>query len=147
MKFVIINPQTTRVTVVDTKDLNEAKIAAGLDPDQVDHGTIFHDFRYGGVEIVVYEFGLYLPRDVARYFAIGRSLYVGPAVLYAFDAAGETIDMAEPPPISFFPDADAVERAIEARAIIRPIMAINDEVVWRWPEPTSDPEIARRMRT
>jgi hypothetical protein len=146
MKFVTIDPRTTKVSFVDAANLNEAKIAVGLDPDQVDHGTIWHDFRYGGISIVVYEFGLYLPRDTDRYFAIGRSLYVGPAVLYGFDAAGETVDLVEPPPVSFFPNADAVERAIEAGQIIRPVMAINGEVLWKWPDPPADPEIATRMR-
>jgi hypothetical protein len=146
MKFGIIDPQTTRVEFVDAADLNKAKIAAGLDPDRVDHGIVWRDFQIGGTSIVVYEFGLYLPRDRARYFAIGRSLFAGPAVLYGFDAAGETVDLRELPAVFFFRDADEVERAIGTGQIGRPVMSMNDQILWRWPEPASDPEIVKRMK-
>jgi hypothetical protein len=146
MRFGAIDPRTTQVEFVDAADLDEAKKIVGLDPLRIDHGVLWRDFRTGGTAIVVYEFGFYLPRDRARYFAIGRSLFVGSAVVYAFDATGETVDLRELPAVFFFRDADEVERAIGTGQIVRPMMAINDQIVWRWPEPTSDPEIVRRMR-
>src|SRR5262245_7851839 len=145
MRFGIIDPRTTRVEFVDAADLNEAKIAVGLDPLRVDHGVLWREPGAGGASIVVYEFGLFVPRERQRYFAIGRSLYAGAAVVYGFDAAGETVDLAELPPVFFFRDADEVERAIETRQIGRPETAINNVVYWRWPEPP-EPEIAARMR-
>jgi hypothetical protein len=145
MRFGIIDPRTTRYEFVETESLDEAKKLAGLDPDKVDHGVIWRDFRVGGISIVVYEFALYLPAERARYFAIGQSLYVGQAVLYGFDVAGETIDLSELPPVFFLRDAAEVERAIATGQITRPIVALNDDVIWRWPEPCWDAEIAERV--
>jgi len=146
MRFGIIDPRTTRAEFVDAADLNEAKIAVGLDPDKVDHGVLWRDLRTGGISIVVYEFSLYLPIDRARYFAIGQSLFIGPAVLYGFDTVGETVDLPEIPPVFFLRDAAEVERAIAARQIIRPTVAINNVIVWRWPEPCWDEGIIQRMK-
>jgi hypothetical protein len=132
------------VAFVEAANLDEAKRAVGLDPRQVDHGVVWRDLRSGGVSIVVYEFGLFVNQDRQRYFAINNQLFAGTAVLYGFDAAGETVDLRELPPVYFFGNAGEVERAIARRQINRPVLAVNDEVLWRWPEPPPA-DIAARM--
>jgi hypothetical protein len=144
MKFGAIDPRTTRVEFVEAAELDAAKAAAGLHPLRVDHGVLWRDPALGrGASIVVYEFGLYVPSQ--RYFAIGRSLFGGPAVIYGFDNAGEAVDLDKLPPVYFFRDAEEVERAIGTGQIQRPVMVINDDVIWKWPEPPPF-DIAERMR-
>ena len=58
-----------------------------LKPGEVDFGTIYLDPSGAGISIIVYEYGLFLPVAEARYFAIGRNLHAGGAVLFAFNGA------------------------------------------------------------
>jgi hypothetical protein len=132
------------VEFVEATSPDDAKKIAGLDPLKTDHGVVWRDYRVGGIAIVVYEFGLFIPRDQQRYFAIRDQLYAGAAILYGFDAAGETVDLRELPAVYFFGSAEEVERAIVGRQINRPILAVNNEVLWRWPEPPPA-DIAARM--
>ena len=56
-------------------------------------------------------------------------------MLYAYNEAGETIDMPmDPPPVMFFKSHREVEAAIQRGEVRRPETAINDQVIWRWPE-------------
>ena len=87
MKFVIIDPAAAKVEKVEAKDLNEAFPLAGLKPGEVDFATLYLDEDGAGVSIVVYEEGLLLPVEEARYFSIGSHLFVGGAVLFAFNGA------------------------------------------------------------
>jgi hypothetical protein len=73
--------------------------------------------------------------DRLKYFSIYGHLFAGNAVLYAFTAAGETIDVKQLPSVMFYRDMAEVERAIGADAVKRPQMAYNDTVYWRWPDP------------
>ncbi len=127
MKFIIINPSERSTQIVDEPDLKDAQRLAGL--DGVDHGILSKD---PGVAIVVYEFGLCEPGE-HKYFAIGRSLYAGNAVLYGFDRIGHTIDVPFEPPINWLADEAAVEAAITAGLVTRPAVAVNGVVAEEWP--------------
>ena len=131
MKYVLINPILRTALGGDYHTLQDAERAAGLDPDHVDHGMISRRIGY-----VVYEFGLFIPPAQQHYFAIGRSLIAGPAVLYGCDQFGESVDLMRStiPDIRWFLGQNDVEAAIEAGDIARPQTSINNEVTWQWPD-------------
>jgi hypothetical protein len=132
MQFQIIDSDKASVRSFKCASLNEAMVAAGLKPGQVDFGGVCE-----GVTVVVYEFGLYVPKEKCRYFSIGRQLFVGNGVLYGHDQRGETVDLPSPPPVIFYRDFSAVEQAIGWNQIDRPQISVNGTVLWRWPEPRS----------
>ena len=135
MKFALIEPFETRTSIVEAGSSQELYARAGFGTN-VDHGIVAppHALPSGvGISIVVDGFGLFKPADQQRYFAIGRQLYGGNAVLYGFDDAGETVDLREVPVVVFM-TASGVEDAIGRGQIDRPICAVNDEEFWRWPQ-------------
>lgn len=135
MKYGIIDPEARTVHVVDCDHADDAYRIAGLDSGAVDHGTVTH-----GLAIVVSEYGLFEPPERQAYFSIDRQLYAGPAVLYAHDKAGHTVnyEFAGRWFGAWYADADAVEAAIAAGHIDRPQMAYGEHVVWQWPGPRPD---------
>lgn len=133
MRFVVIDPYKAAVDFVEAQELTDVYPVAGIQRGEVDFGTIYRD-RTGPytVAIVVYEFGLKKPPSAGKYFSIGRSLYEGGAVLFAADEMGDTISMEHKPPVVFYRSFLEVEQAIARGDIIRPITAVNDEVLWQW---------------
>jgi hypothetical protein len=154
MKFVILNPDAKSMRVIDVADMQAAKRQAHL--DKVDFGSISHD---PGIGIVVYEFGLCEPGK-HKYFALNKQLYAGAAVLFGFDAAGDTIDVPLQPElrevpinehgrciqtsvlwrpdghgygINWLADEAAVEMAITAKVVARPTVSINGRLIAEWP--------------
>lgn len=145
MRFVTIEPAETRYRVVEADNAQSLYAILGLEGHAVDHGVIepVHVSRHRiGIAIVVDEFSLFVPPEKQRYFVIGDQLYGGNALLYSFDEAGETVDMDRMPPVIFVTMA-GIEMAIAAGQIKRPILALNDEVFWRWPEPSPYREAAK----
>jgi hypothetical protein len=138
MKFGRIDVENCSTTTVDHENLDAAKRACGL--RNVDFVTLTHTRGVGGVQIVVDEFGLYAPVNQQRYFSIGRRLFAGNALLFAYEALGNTIDFEQIDNIgvTFFGGAAAVERAIAAGIIDRPTFSVNGETVWQWPQPRPD---------
>jgi hypothetical protein len=128
MKYVLIDPSTTRVEMVDLPAQCEAYAQVGLDVTNVDHTTV-----HRGVAIVVNGTGLLEPSTNQRYFQLGRQLYAGGAVLYGYDPpSGETIDMPWVPEVLFFKNAQEVERAIAAGQVDRPQTLFNGQLIWEW---------------
>lgn len=142
MKFGIVRPCTRTIEVVDVDDLRDAKIMAALEPDQTDHGTIFPGLGYVCAEYAMFEHPM-------SYFAIGRVLYPGNVVLYAYNTSGITVDFDLRPgrlPVTWIGDETAAEAAIKLGTIDRPRAAINGEVYWRWPDPKPNmDEVFRKM--
>jgi len=136
MKYGRINPFEHKLDVIDAGDFSMAQRMCGLEPGRVDHGHLWRNpGGFGGVAIVVDEHSLRVPKATQRYFAIGRRLYAGAALLYAFDEYGNTIDYEDPAADvspAWFGSADEVERAIEAGHVIRPFRAISGRIVWEW---------------
>jgi len=143
MKFGIVDPHAARVEIVHAKEWPDVAKTLGIESGQTDHGLIVRDAS-GGLGMFCYEFGLFIKEQ--RYFSVGRMLVGGAAVFYCFNDMGETVDLHEMPPIIFYRDAHEVERAIRAGDIERPKIAVNDNVLWRWPEPIRDESIVERMR-
>jgi hypothetical protein len=141
MRYVLINPVLRTATAGDYASLQDAEVAAGLDPGAVDHGMITRSIGY-----VVYEFGLFVPPAQQHYFAMGRGLIAGAAVLYGVDAWGESVNLHRStiPDIRWFLGMNDVEAAIEAGEIIRPETAINGVVTWRWPDAHPIPDRSAR---
>lgn len=135
MQFAIVYAHTQKVSIEDCPTIEAAMARAGL--VNVDHGVVapVTPYRSVGMGIIVYEYGLFEPIEKQAYFAIGGRLYAGNAVIYAFDQRGETVNLPGTPVVQFMPSARAVERNIALGLVERPIMSINDEVIWRWPEP------------
>ena len=130
MKYATINAKTEEIKVVNVDDINEAKVMAGLEPLGTDHGTVAR-----GIGITVYEFGLLEPTE--DYMIIGRQLFAGNAVLYAYSPYdGETINFVEATiptlNIKFLHGIEAVEEAIVNGLVVRPYVAFNGEVMQLW---------------
>jgi hypothetical protein len=136
MFFGIIDPSKKRRRVIRCSDIIDAQRRAEIGSG-VDHGVVTRGAK-GGVGIVVSEFGLFEPKETQGYFAIGQRLYAGIAVLYGFDAYGETTDLDGLPDVRWFDDAADVERSITMKLIMRPSMAANGQLIWQWPEPKPD---------
>lgn len=139
MKFVLIEPAKPKVEIIDAAEMAKACARAGLESTKVDHGVVSRT-KQRGISIVVYEFGLFVPVQKQYYFAIGKHLYAGNAILYAFNYEGATIDFLPPiPMLAFFENALAVEDAIHRHTVDRPQMLLNGELIWSWPaEPPSE---------
>ena len=129
MKYVLVNPILRTATAGDYASLQDAEVAAGLDPGKVDHGMITRSIGY-----VVFEFGLFAPPEEQHYFAMGRQLIAGSAVLYGVNAWGESVNLHRStiPDIRWFLGVNDVEAAIVSGEIIRPQTAVNGEVTWQW---------------
>src|SRR5262245_52813754 len=129
MKFGLVDTKARTITTGEFADLDDAKKAVGLKPMETDHGTLSPDLAY-----VVYEYGLFVPKEEQTYASIGKALIAGNAVLYAYDERGETVPVERLPPIVFYKDAAEVERAISYGVVDRPKIAVNGVVFWQWPE-------------
>ena len=129
--------------------MDEALKTAGLTPGKVDHGRVWLRPDMG-VGIVVGETSLTDPVDTYKYFSLDGNLFAGPAVCYAYDSAGETIDMClhDLPPITHYLNSRAVMKSIQRGEVIQPVLAVGEDVLWRWPDPNfaeAQKEITRRM--
>lgn len=133
MRFAIIEPAKVSWEMVDAKEPRDLYPQLGL--GDVDHGTLVmpRDLPSGvGIAIVVDGFGLFQPPDKQRYFAIGRKLFAGNAVLYGFDEGGETVDLQEMPVVVFL-SPSGIEGAIALDQIDRPACTANGDKFWEWP--------------
>jgi len=128
VRHIVIEPKTCTIRVLNVAAFDHAVKAAGLVPGRVDHGM-----AAPGIGIVVFEYSMFEPADGRHWFAIGSKLYGGNALLYGVGDGGETIDLFKPPPVIFFPNAQAVEKAITAGTIERPTIRINGVPYWTWP--------------
>lgn len=130
-KFILINATARTVKIEDHRNLSMAEAAVGLDPKAVDHGTLRRGLGY-----TVFEHSLFVPAETQHYFAIGRLLIGGNCVMYAYDQAGETIDVEEIDFIvRFFAHRQDVESAIDDNLVSRPEIRVNGKLHWRWPDP------------
>lgn len=129
MKFVVINPKNRSIDTVDVWKLQDAEAIAGL--GNVDHGSLCR-----GIGYVVYEFSMFVPPSEQHYCGIAGHLIAGAAVLYGVDEAGETIDLmkSQIPDVRFYLGVNDVEAAIERGEIKRPQIAVNNAVLWQWPQ-------------
>lgn len=131
MKFILIDATAQTARVGDYRNLTVAEAAVGLEVGGVDHGTLVRGLGY-----VVSEFGLFDPVDEQRYFAIGTLLVAGNCVCYAYDQSGQTTDIESIDfAIRFFKDVPEIERAIEQGLVLRPRIAVDNQEIWRWPDP------------
>lgn len=126
MRYVVVIPKRLEVNVVEADDIY--MLYKQLDLEDVDHGIIFK-----GIAIVVGEHSLFEGQLQGRgFFSIGRHVFCGNAVMYAYDYAGEMIDMPlQPPPVVFYSSVENVKRAVQLDLITEPTIRINDEVTWR----------------
>jgi hypothetical protein len=131
MRFLHVDPKARTVKPVDADSPSSA--VPSLTSLNTDHGVVSKDPDGGGISIIVYEYGLL--EGEGPYFSLGTQLYSGDAVLYAFDYAGETIDMPKHLdaiiPI-WLADKSEAELAIAAGVVRRPQAAINGLVTWEW---------------
>lgn len=136
MKFILINAAEKSATVEDHANLDAAKRKLAIDPKSTDHGQFQRGLAY-----VVYEYGLFMPKEHQHYCRVGNTLIGGNLVVYAYDEAGETIDVTDEmlrsfiPNVAFFADHAEVETAIKRGIVRRPRMAQGSKVLWQWPEP------------
>ena len=127
MRYATIDPEKQRVRVIEAETLDAAMVSAGLGDVGHDHGLVGNH-----IGIFVYEYGLYEPPERQHYFAIGRKLFAGKALLYRYGIRGETINLTECPEPQFFASVAAIEAAIAAGKIDRPETSINGKVTWQW---------------
>lgn len=127
IKFIIIDPRQREVRTVSHHTLVDAQLEAGLKPREVDHGTLGRGWGY-----CCYEYALFVPAAQQAYFAIGRSLFAGPIVVYGYDELGEMMDcqpLPDQPAVRWVDDPEAAMRRGE---IERPCTRFNGIVDWQW---------------
>ena len=133
MKYIIVDAIKKECRIEDHEEFHDAVRAAGLDPSATDHGS----FRANKAGVVVYEYGLFEPKETQHYFQIAVRLYAGNALIYGVDEMGETIDAPEHliAFIRFFDNWQAVEESISRGKVYRPQITYDDEIIWMWPDP------------
>jgi hypothetical protein len=136
MKFLLIDPEKRRLHVGDFPDLNDAKVAAGLKPHEVDHSGVARRLT-----IVVYEYSMFVPPAEQFYFSAGLKLFGGPAVIYQTNEVGETVDFDTVISTAVFPNPgwlrwyrnlNEIEAAISGGTVKRPQNMVNEDVIWSW---------------
>jgi hypothetical protein len=134
-RFATIRPAVQHQGIVNARTIRAALRSVELDPLQTDHGIV-ERANGRGIGIIVHEYGLFVPPPQQTYFAINKRLYAGNAILYAFNSAGETINIERPLPlmIHWLRNALEVEQAITLGIVLRPQQRINNQVTWSWPQ-------------
>lgn len=133
-KFIVIEPQAERLQQIECNEFEDAIRAAGLCRGKVDHGVVAPHLG-----IVVFEFGLFMHPDQMHFAVINGALHAGNVVIYGFDEEGRTCDVdafGEPElKYTFLHGRYDVEAAILAGMCARPQIAVDQQVIWRWPDP------------
>jgi hypothetical protein len=132
MKFGIIDAENRIAVIEDHADFRAALAAVGLRSGAIDFGGVS---RHPIIQIVVYEYGLFVPRDQQHYFALNGRLYAGNAVLEQADDEGRAVDLEKMPAVRFLPTGDDAENAIQKGLVPRPKMSRDGVVYWQWPQP------------
>jgi hypothetical protein len=130
MKFALINPEKRTNEVIEAKDVKAALKHAGLEPGQVDHGSIT---RY--IHFVCYEFCLFVPLAEQFYFTRNHKLFAGNVVFYMVNDLGETVDFDTDPSVYFLGNGYGAEQAVRSGRVDRPMVTLNGEIMWMWPDP------------
>lgn len=139
MKFIMIDAKNQSIEQIEAEDFDAAKKHAGL--DGIDFGHLGN-----GMHIIVYEYGLCEDPNTQKFFSLGRALYAGNAVIFRVqndgtEDSGKTIDVTDSDLHTIIANARFYDRVSEVLfcikhgALDRPEMAINGEVIWRWPDP------------
>lgn len=135
MRFIVIDPARCEVKMIEKKNLDDALRATGLRLSKVDFATLFVGDDGWGLEIVVYETGLRESPSKHRFFSLGECLFAGSAIIFAFNAKGDTVtlpDIIRNPPVTFYRSYREVEAAIQRGELQRPQITANGKVVWEW---------------
>src|SRR5262252_9939743 len=122
MRYVVIDPEKQTTRAIEASGFDVALDVARLGSVGRDHAV-----AAPGIAIVVFEFGLYMSPTEQHYFALGRRLYAGTALLYAFDEGGNTVDLTRNPVPRFFKSPAEIEAAISSGEIERPTHVLNNE--------------------
>lgn len=145
MKFGILDPEKLTFELVEAANGHAAYKLARLHPMKTDHGTLMRLPNAGLINYVCYEFAFFVPVTKQHYCAIGDRLIAGRAVIYQTNRHGYTIDLdgwrITP---TWFGSADQVETAIAAGVVNRPMLSVNGELLWQWPQ-RPPPDLAERM--
>jgi hypothetical protein len=130
MRFTLIEPERERVTTIDRADFQAALASAGLKPGEIDFGQATE--RHG---FVVFEHGLFMPPDGMHYAILCGRLVAGNVLVFGVGEEGVTVDAEPLPPhaVDFLHGYDEVELAILLGRCHRPVMTVNNEVIWQWP--------------
>lgn len=133
MKFLTIKVAEKKIDFFEGKEPYECLQAAiGLDRMKTDHGTLAP-----GLGIIVYELGLLEPEH-QHFFAVGKQLFEGNALVYRYNQMGETEDVRNADLIvlrthtTFIEGRETVEQLIQIGDVDRPQSSVNGEVLWKW---------------
>jgi hypothetical protein len=135
--LIIINPKLKTIETL-TGDIGPALAKEIIGNEGVDHGMLAREFGY-----IVYEWGMY-DGLAGSYFAYGKALISGVAIVYAVNDYGETEDISAADAdqirerVRWFDSGDEVERAIKAGEVKRPRVSLTipgqgTQVFWEWP--------------
>jgi hypothetical protein len=131
-RCAIITPRRKAIEAGVFDTIEDAVRFAGLKPNRSEHRVVD-----GGLNIVVFEYSLFVSPDAQDYFQIGKTLYGGRAVLYAHSSLGTPADLTVVPSITWFADAAAAADAIDKGKVDRPAQrrAGSGDLIWEWPRP------------
>lgn len=146
--YALIEPKSRTVMFDKFPDYKAALAAVGLGDLGIDFATIHRYLDNSTLSIVVYEFGLLDggKQFPEQYWALGRQLFSGPAIIFAADAEGETCDLPSilqhirprtnkphlESHITWIGTAEKAETLIQGGQVDRPQTTINGETVWQW---------------
>lgn len=149
MKFITIKPATEAIEWLESEEPNPYHCTPliGIERLRTDTGTLARaGSKYPGLAIIVYEFGLMEPHWT-EFFVLGKQLYVGNALFYAFDHQGDTVDCIQfqfdtlKRQTFFYHSRQAVVKAVHDGLVHRPQTSIttmdkdgnpHTEVLWTW---------------
>jgi hypothetical protein len=139
--FGIVKPRERGVTLVVMHDLFDAYESIGLPRGGagIDHGPVIDPPWNGiGFSIAVDERTIFSARDHRDFFALGKRLFAGEAVVYAHTLWEISVDLPHDVPIRYFDSLDAIEAEIAVGTLERPTMWHGDAIAWQWPQPNPD---------
>lgn len=141
MNVILIDPEICEVNNWETDDDLNDFARKWIRCDIIDHALITRYSEGRSLHIIVYENGLIGgPHASTRYFALGRHLFNGRAILYAAHH-GKTIDAPDNlarhfngdcPDFHWIATANVAEKFMVDGKLDRPTRTYNGEVLWQW---------------
>ena len=144
MKFGFLDSEAKACSIVEAdnlRDLYPKIIPAHLDPQPGSASHVDHGMMRATTGFVVYEYGMFTPKEKQNYSSLFTRFIAGNALFYECDEMGETIDFTSREMfqrVIFYKDWRQAAEAMNRGELHRPEISVNGEVFWQWPAPKPD---------
>lgn len=135
MIFSVIDPNIRSIEHREFSSLEKALQSLDLHRREIQFGSVL--LPQTDLGIAVDGNGLYEDPERQKFFAIGRQLFAGPAVIFGRDEDGEIASVPKDVffIIRWFDHYQRIVEAIERGEIDQPCIKIGGEPLWVWPQP------------